>query len=322
MRNEFNKVEMKITDLIPSNWFKYPANSSVWMTGFKIVRAKKSELTNGYMIDLIDAKAFVLHGQISYFINDTNWEVNEQGIPSCKVNIKNIRTPIGFWLIIMAPYKVDGVEGNEADVKRTISSSTGLLAVFAGRNAVYEKIYENIFDIESGYVTVFSPVYLNPGASPKPNLSKANVTLINEAVKKISNLDKRTKSRLELALHWYEEALKDNGRDAFLKSWIALEVLSMPDSSNIRPINEALARAYGKTIDETIKTFGVGRIFGLRSKIVHDGDVLPIKFVLEEYVQAIFADVMCDILQVNPYYQAETIRNKSEFDLEKILKGN
>jgi hypothetical protein len=322
MRDEFKKVEKKITDLIPVNWFKDPANSSVWMTGFRIVKGEKSELANGYTIDLIGTRAFVLYGQIAYIVNDTNWELNEQGIPSCKVNIKNIKTPVGFWLIIMAPYKVDGIEGNEANVKRAISSSTGFLAAFTGRNAVYEKIYENIFDIGSGYVTVFGPVSLNPGASPKPNFSRANVALINEAVKKIANLEERTRSRLGLAFHWYEKALKDSGRDAFLKSWIALEVLAMPDSTNIRPINEALARTYGKTIDETIKTFVVGRIFGLRSRIVHDGEVLPIKFVLEEYIQAIFADVLCDMLQITPYYQAEVIRNKNGFDFEKILTGN
>ncbi len=322
MCNEFNKVEMKFTDFIPANWFKDPVNSSVWITGFRIARGEKSELANGHTIDLIGTRALVIYGQIAYLVNDTNWELNEQGIPSCKVNVKNIKTPVGFWLIIMAPYKIDGVEGSEADVKRAISSSTGFLAAFAGRNAVYEKIYENILDIGSGYATIFSPVFLNPGASPKPNFSRANISLINEAVKKIANLDKRTISRLELAFHWYEEALKDSGRDAFLKSWIALEVLAMPDSTNIRPVNEALARAYGKTIDETTKTFGVGRIFGLRSRIVHNGEVLPIKFVLEEYIQAIFADVLCDMLQINPYYQAEVIRNKPEFDFEKILTGN
>jgi hypothetical protein len=322
MSDGFKIVEKKITDLIPEDWFKDTANSSVWITGFRIVRADKSELANGYTINLIGTRAFVLYGQICYFSNDTGWELNEEGIPSCKASIKNIKTPMGSWLMIMAPYKIDGIEGNEANVKRAISSSAGFLAAFVGRNAVYERIYENIIDIGSGTAIVYSPFFLNPGASPKPNFSKANVALMNEAVGKINNVDKTTRSRLELAFHWYEEALKDSGRDAFLKSWIALEVLAMPDSTNIRPINEALSRAYGKTIDEITKTFGVGRIFGLRSRIVHDGDVLPIKFILEEYLQAIFADVLCDMLQIKPCYQAENIRTKHEFDFEKILTGN
>ncbi len=73
---------------------------------------------------------------------------------------------------------------------------------------------------------------------------------------------------------------------------------------------------------QTSMAFGVGRIFGLRSRIVHDGEVLPIKFILEEYIQAIFADVLCDMLQIKPFYQAQTIMAKPEFDLEKMLTGS
>jgi len=292
------------------------------MTGFRIIGGDKSELAGGYTIDLIGTRAFVLYGQISYLDSgDTSWELSEQGIPSCKLSIKNVRTPMGSWLIIMAPYKVDGIEGEEASVKRAISSSTGLLAAFAGRNAVYERKYDNVIDIGSGNPTLFSPVFLNPGASPKANLSKTNVALINEAARRIRNLDERTRSRFGLALHWYEEALRDSGRDAFLKSWIALEVLAMPDSTNIRSITEALARAYGKSFAEAVEVFGVGRIFGLRSRIVHDGAVLPIEFILEEYTQAIFVDVLCDVLQMKSCYQTENIRTKPEFDFDKMLTG-
>jgi hypothetical protein len=205
-------------------------------------------------------------------------------------------------------------------VKRTISTSAGIIAAFSGRNAVYEKIYDNILDVGTGAASGFSPVFSNPWVFPHPNFSKDRVALIRKGITCLNTIAIQMRNRIELAMHWYEEALRDQGRDAFLKSWIALEVLAMPDSTNVRPITEALARAYSISYDEATKAYGVGRIFGLRSRIVHNGELLPIHFLLEEYTQAIFADVLFDMLQLPSDRRIEAVKAKPEFDLNGFLQ--
>lgn len=61
------------------------------------------------------------------------------------------------------------------------------------------------------------------------------------------------------------------GVDAFLKYWIAIEIIAMPDSSNIKHLIEILADIYEIRKEDAKKNFGVGKIFGFRSKIVHHG---------------------------------------------------
>jgi len=323
MSEEIKKVEKKLTDLIPQSWFSDPATSSVWISGFRAAGGSVSELANGIIVDLIGTRAYALYGHLSYLDTSGNrWEWNDQGAPTCKIDLKSGKTPIGSWLIIMAPYKIDGIDGNEAEVKRFISASAGLIATFSGRNAVYEKIYDNIIEVGTGKMAGFSPVFSSPWTFPPPNFSKERVALIQQGITRVSTLETQTQNRIELALHWYEEALRDQGRDAFLKSWIALEVLAMPDGTNIRPINESLARSYSISFDDAMKAYGVGRIFGLRSRIVHNGEILPIHYLLEDYTQAIFADVLFDILQLPSDRRAEAIRSKPEFDLNVFLQGS
>jgi len=321
MSEEISGVKKSLTDLIPQEWFSDPATSSVWIAGFRVAGGSLPELANGIIVDLIGTRAFVLYGHLSYLDTSGNhWEWSEQSAPLCKIDIKEGKTSIGSWLIIMAPYKIDGIGGNEAEVKRTISTSAGIIAAFSGRNAVYEKIYDNILDVGTGAASGFSPVFSNPWVFPHPNFSKDRVALIRKGITCLNTIAIQMRNRIELAMHWYEEALRDQGRDAFLKSWIALEVLAMPDSTNVRPITEALARAYSISYDEATKAYGVGRIFGLRSRIVHNGELLPIHFLLEEYTQAIFADVLFDMLQLPSDRRIEAVKAKPEFDLNGFLQ--
>lgn len=316
---EFDK-QIKMTDIVPEVWFSDCTKSSVWISAFRAVGGSISELSNGVFIDLIGARAFALHGQLSYLdTSGMQWEWNDQGIPVCKAEVKNVKTPVGTYLVIIAPYKIDGIDGKESEVKRVISSSAGLIASFSGRNSVYEKIFDNILELEKGNLSGFGPVFVNPKTSPPPDFSEDRLSLIGKGIAQYHALDLSIQNRISLALHWYAEALNDQGRDAFLKAWIALEVLSMPDSTNIKQINESLARAYSISYDEIVSRYCVGLIFGLRSRIVHDGDLVPIHYLIEEYTRAIFVDVLFEILNIESDRKAEAILSIPEYDLKASL---
>ncbi len=98
--------------------------------------------------------------------------------------------------------------------------------------------------------------------------------------------------RFGLALRWMDEATRTEGVDAYIKAWVALETLAMPDTTNIRPMNEALGRIYGMSTDEASERFLTGRLAGLRASVVHDGDQRFVKDKLILYLHALFKDLL------------------------------
>jgi hypothetical protein len=76
------------------------------------------------------------------------------------------------------------------------------------------------------------------------------------------------KRRLRLASQWYWLAIHERDPvNQYLALWFVVEVLAMPDTTNIRPVRELLATNVGGTEDDW-RPF-VGRHFGRRSELVH-----------------------------------------------------
>jgi hypothetical protein len=74
----------------------------------------------------------------------------------------------------------------------------------------------------------------------------------------------------------------------YLELWFAVEVIAMPDTTNVRPVRERLAAGFGKPEDEWAPF--VGRHFGRRSDIVH-GNVK--REVPEEEVESVTSFDAC-----------------------------
>lgn len=61
------------------------------------------------------------------------------------------------------------------------------------------------------------------------------------------------------------------GEERFLWLWTVLEVFPMRDTSNIQPISEYLGKVTGRTPAEIKSALDLGKLFGARSALVHDG---------------------------------------------------
>jgi len=114
-------------------------------------------------------------------------------------------------------------------------------------------------------------------------------------------------------------AVHDVGTDAFLKCWFAFETLAMPDTTDIRPLQEMMAEIYGIPVDEGAARFRLGRLYGRRGRIVHDGDLRPVDARLQRYVEAVFVDVLRHRLGVPSALRAAKIATMSDFDLDQHL---
>lgn len=76
------------------------------------------------------------------------------------------------------------------------------------------------------------------------------------------------KRRLRLGSQWYWLAIHDRDRaNQYLELWFVLEVLAMPDTTNIRPIRDLLSTHAGG--DQAEWGGFVGRHFNRRSELVH-----------------------------------------------------
>ncbi|HEY6768458.1 MAG TPA: hypothetical protein VI386_27185 [Candidatus Sulfotelmatobacter sp.] len=61
------------------------------------------------------------------------------------------------------------------------------------------------------------------------------------------------------------------GEERFLWLWTVLEVFPMKNTSDIRPISEHLSRVTGRPSAEIKDKLEIGRLFGARSDLVHEG---------------------------------------------------
>lgn len=102
----------------------------------------------------------------------------------------------------------------------------------------------------------------------KKNLEKMGATL---------KQDSEHARRFDLMSRFYSKALSfDPGEEQFLMLWTALEIHPMVNTSNIRPLVDLMSRVSGESKEKVNELFQIGRLFGIRSDLVHDG-VLPIK---------------------------------------------
>ncbi len=228
----------------------------------------------------------------------------------------------GTYILFIAPHDVDGEAGSEVQTRDRIREAVGLLATLYGRNIVYQHLFDNLIDMASDKASGFSPVFENPLAFPAVKLDSDEVGNVSAA---IARLPERDQNRVYLALKWLQYAIYDlDGITAFIKYWVAIETLAMPDTANIRPIEDLLSGAYKIDLSQVRQTFFVGLLQSLRSSVIHDGYRIGIQGHLLHYVEALFSDFLRAKLGLECLQKAQATLSSSEIDLRaythEILK--
>lgn len=319
------KQTHRFVDLARPSWFKQEEGSSIWVTGFRVLRIPKEVLSCGArIVDLTDVRAIVLYGELSYtdpadakieIVNERLWRFDV-------AKVQERKTPEGTYLLLLCPFDVDGHKGSEPATRHTISVAVGLLAVLHGRNMVYQRLFDNIVEMRGEKTTSFSRAVENPLSFPQPDIGESRLDVTRHADRGIAAMAQPTRNRVALSLRWFESALYDGGIDGFLKYWIALETLGMPDTNNIRPLNETMALAYGIDYQQASTQFAIGRLFGLRSRIVHEGSPTGINSRLLTYIEAVYADVLFVHLGLPAEHRAAAVLSNPQFDILKLLDSS
>lgn len=87
--------------------------------------------------------------------------------------------------------------------------------------------------------------------------------------------DKNLKKRFELMSKFYVKALSYQSlcEEKFIMLWTILEIYPMMNTTNIKPLCKKLAEILNQEDQQIVKNkLEIGRMFGLRSKLVHDGE--------------------------------------------------
>jgi hypothetical protein len=115
----------------------------------------------------------------------------------------------------------------------------------------------------AAYVRLENPVVVNPCELEGRDLPRLKVA---------RKLDPNVEARYGLMSRFFAKSLVyEPSEEKMLFLWTILEIYPMTDTSDIRPISELVADILGRAPELVKEKLGIGKIFGLRSDLIHDG---------------------------------------------------
>lgn len=316
------RTTLSFFDLISNGWFQTPEASSVWISGYRMFRVPNEQLSSLKMIDLQHVRIVFIRGSITYtdfsglsssYLSDSHWTLDAS-------NVTSVTSPEGTYLIAIAPLAIDGDERPEASVKDDIRSALGLIAAFYTKAAIFQHLFDQIFHIGTKQTSGFGPVMQNLSWFPPIDLEGETLATIEAINYAISNQPSQVQNRIYLALRWiHAAAVEEDSVDCLLKYWVAIETLAISEGTNIYPANEYLAKGYGISIQEATDIFRLGRLFGVRSNIVHNGMRPAVHGHLLRYMEYLFSDLLSVILGIRCPQRAQVVIDEAWADLSAYL---
>lgn len=316
--------DQRLTDLAPLDWFAKPDESSIWVRGYHLPALSDADLQGQTRIfDFKGSRLVLTHGTLSY-LDVGKWRVEITPEKEVRLRTPSARlqdAPTGSYLLALFPFNVDGRPGSEREIRERLSTIAGVLASLGGRGIVWDRLFDNVIQLRDGSTTAYSPPVENPLWHGVPDVSEARFRAAAMILAWIEDLPTDDRRRVSTSLRWFEAALYESGIDGLLKYWIAIETLAMPDDTNVRPINEALSRIYGMSPEEVQQRFAVGRIQGLRSRIVHKGEDASVHGHLLAYLEGLYADLLAEKCRMPSLRRAIAQLSRDGFDIDVYLRA-
>ncbi len=248
--------------------------------------------------DIDNLSIVILEGIITY----TKLKINVVPVSENSISLVPLKTisntPPGTYILYIVPWN----HQDELECSNKLEFIKGLLNVTEGRNIAYQFICRFGLNLPNCDPHLSSEPILSPNPTKPPMKNKERLENILCA---INNIPNNEKTKIQLAMRWYDQADRGLPVDSFLKTWFALEALSLPPGvQNIIHIKNFLKAIYKEEYSESKYKLGV--IYHLRGNLIHAGIVVPIHRELIEYIQAIFYDILLFKLNLPTEKRAET----------------
>jgi hypothetical protein len=268
----------EVVDLLLPEW----PTTEVLVCGYQVVQA--TGLAVGSDIRLGDARVLVLRSSLEYF-TAPRWEVRELDDENFEFRIgpvERIRSPVGVYLLVMTP--------NDGHGSERVQVAAPLAAAILGGAVIYRALFTNVFSTTGAGTQIKGPEFGPPKNLPTPSLDPGSVRRYKEVYLAVAS--SADNARIHLSLRWFEEAHHRFNEDALLRYWVAIETLAMPNTTNIRPANTLLSRAYGVSYDSICTDIELGRLQKLRSDIAHGGLRGALDPRLLNFAAAVYTDIL------------------------------
>jgi hypothetical protein len=315
----------EIENLVPPDWVGERKGQGAVIVGYEVQGLPPSLYDAPIAADLKDVRVFFWKGEADYRedVKVTRFWIDEQG----RFNVadpeptKIVKTPQGIYALFISPFtETPGTNTGELVAEERIDVAVGLLGSFQGRNIVYRKVYTNVYSFETQRASASSEAIAVPLSFPRPALTPDGLRPLLGAEKAIWSLAEPERNRVRLSLRWFRDGMFDAGVTSFLKYWFAIETISMP-TAKIGPLNDILCNIYTlASRSEANSTFHTGLLVGLRSRIVHDGRIVPIDGRILRYLEYLYHDVLRHVLKLPAEKRLENLVRASAFDYSAELR--
>lgn len=304
------QTPLNLAKWIPSRWFESPQKSSVWVAAYRMLRVSPQELADGpKCLDFAygQVHALLVQGPLSYISRgQAHFAIDaDNQLVFARDKLTSIHSQPEAWLLLLMPYVTDGEPAKEADLRtrertlrKAVDTVTGLLAAFYGRNIAFEKVFDNVMSAQSGQLSYFHPSIQYPMTFPRPNLSDKRLMQLSQLNTAIESMSEADQLRTCLSLRLFRVAVipddpslsenADAATDAFLRFWLALEALVFTEPANPSALVQLIAQAYQLKGDP----FQVELLWGLRNRLVIQGENGPIHPDLLRYMEALYTDAL------------------------------
>ncbi len=305
-----------ILGLLPQAWH-IPGTGYALLTCYRLVAM--APLERRYVLDVFDCRVVAQWGAI-HSLDQQTVEFHAWTMLDFRVsgNTRSRTAQPGNLLICLAQLDSGSVE-HEQDGRQRTAAAIGAALMGLGENAAHSLVCEQLIP-PNGKPTETLMQVRTPQVFPDVEESRVD-SMFGTLELLLRNADPATSTRIAHALRWLAQGMQADDTDAFVAMWISLEVLCLSGNTDVRPINELLARQYDVTYREACERFRVGRLHGIRSRIVHHGANVEIVVPIRQLLRAIFFDcVLAELGQRSDATQTVLKAPGTEVALADLMK--
>lgn len=199
-----------------------------------------------------------------------------------------------------------------------IATIEGYVRLVFGRNSLDHQVFKQQF--AAGQHTLSSAVVMNPFFRIAFPFSEQNLGSLQFLEKLIDSGTLEAQDRLKRSLGWYTSAVSSNGVDSFLRIWIAIEMLFTNSEYVVNELAKKVAEAYKIEAVEAKEKFQLGKLFGLRSLIVHRGSTDGFNDAVVDVLSFLYFDLLVFELNKEHSRRAEEFLSAKSTTMKELLK--
>lgn len=225
--------------------------------------------------------------------------------------VKSLHLDDACYIEIRTKTKLTNSDIAKQTCENEIDKTVSLLSIFYNIHLFDEFIYKGwIIDNDRGVLGGWVQILDEPKFIIQPDILS---TWLNDT-KNLFSSNSDLANRFTLMARFLTKSLSyDISEEKFILLWTALEVYPMKNTTNIEPINQILSGILQRDILIVKKQLGVGKLYGTRCSLVHDG-----KFNIDKDTVDIIYDKNND-----RYYEHGQSRDiaKLEYIVREIMRN-